>query len=391
MLALAGVTLALVATPSFGQTVEELTDRVAEFELRWQDARRVLEASEAAARPTAPLDTIRAGRLTVIGTEGDLSLLRPGIAPAWDALRESLGSDTSLLDRVPLTVTRREVRAQTKVNMPTLLWYLLRILGEPPLSDVPLLVGYAIGVTVPPDDDMVANVRTSLDPGAEESAQLLIDAAWGAIGQLLPPEVVAWGGSDARPARVVRTATVYRDVLTSTVRVGAECLKGDVRRCQDGLGLSPAEEFDAWYDAEDLRRWVAGYRPDPWGYATPSLRHRECVDDNVIDACRDFLHGRLGNVLKPPFDLQSRQLALAVAVDMGGDGAIGRLVRSDGSMAQRLESVAGAPLDAITSRWRAAAVEAAGQSIVLSPATAVFALMWVLLFGMAGARNAQWR
>lgn len=114
-------------------------------------------------------------------------------------------------------------------------------------------------MTVPPDDDMVANVRTSLDPGAEESAQLLIDAAWSAIGQLLPREVVSWGGSDARPARVVRTATVYRDVLTSTVRVGAECLKGDVRRCQDGLGLSPAGELDAWYDAEDLavgvRRW----------------------------------------------------------------------------------------------------------------------------------------
>lgn len=390
-MALAGVTLTLVATPSFGQTVEELTDRVAQFELRWQDARRVLEASEAAARPTAPLDTIRAGRLAIIGTEEDLSLLRPGIAPAWDALRESLGSDTSLLDRVPLTVTRREVRAQTKVNMPTLLWYLLRILGEPPLSDVPLLVGYAIGVTVPPDDDMVANVRTSLDPGAEESAQLLIDAAWSAIGQLLPREVVAWGGSDARPARVVRTATVYRDVLTSTVRVGAECLKGDVRRCQDGLGLSPAGEFDAWYDAEDLRRLVARYDEDAWGYRSMALEHSQCVDRNLIHACSYYLYRRSGGVLEPPFGIQGRRLALAVAVDMGGDGAIGRLVRSDGSMSQRLESVAGAPLDAITDRWRETLVKAAGQSVVLSSATAGFAVLWILLLGVAGMRNAAWR
>ena len=390
-MALAGVTLVLAATPSFGQTVEELEDRVAEFELGWQDAKRLLEASEAAARPTVPLDTVRAGSLTVIGTEGDLSLLRPGIAPAWSALRESLGSDTSLLDRVPLTVTRREARVPNNGNMPMLLWNLLRSLGKPPPADGPVLVGYAIGVTVPPGDNMIANVRTSLDPGPKELAQLFIDASWSAIGRLLPREVVAWGGSNAPLAHVARASSVYRNVLTSTVRAGAECLRGDVHRCQDGLGLSPAEEFDAWYDAEDLRRLVASYDEDAWGYRSAALEYRQCLDRNLIHACSYYLYRRFGGVLEPPFGIQGRQLALAVALDMGGDGAIGRLVRSDGSMAQRLESVAGAPLDAITDRWRETVVKAAGQSVVLSSATAGFALLWILLLGIAGMRNAKWR
>lgn len=389
-MALAGVTLVLAATPSLGQTVEELEDRVAEFELRWQEARRVLEASEAAARPTAPLDTVRAGRLTVIGTEKDLSFLRSGIAPAWDALRESLGSDTSLLDRVPLTVTRTEARVPNQGNVP-IVRNLLRSLGKPPPSDGPSLVGYAIGVTVPPGGNMIANVRTSLDPGPEELAQLLIAASWSAIGQLLPREVVAWRGSDAPLAHGVRASSVYWNVLTSTVRAGAECISGDLHRCQDGLGLTPAEEFDAWYDAEDLRRWVATYEEDTWGYRTMALERRQCVERNLTHACSYYLYRRFGGILKPPFDVRSRQLALAVAVDMGGDGAIGRLVRSDGSMAQRLESVAGAPLDVITDRWRETVVQAAGQSVVLSSATAVFAVLWILLLGVAGMRNAEWR
>lgn len=381
--------LTVLAVPVAAQTVEQLEARVADFEIRLRDAKAALDASEAADMST-DLDTIRAGNLTIIGTPQDLAFLRPGIEPAWQSLRESLGSDSSLIDEMPLTVSRTEVEESTRVNMPRLLGYLVRILGISLGSDEPRLMGYAVGVTVDPDATMVANVRTSFDPKADESAQLLIDAVWSAIGRLMPPEVVAWSGPDVRLTDVTGTHSVYQDVLTSTVRTGPLCLEGDSHRCQNGLGLTQQEPLDAWYDAEDLQHWVALSHADSRFYPTMARKQRECVDGNLIEACGDFLRKLIGRDLPPPFDVQGRRLALAVAVDLGGDGAIGRLLNSEGSMPERLEMVAGAPLDTITHRWREVVVSAAGQSVVLSATTGAFALVWVVLFGVVGARSAQW-
>ena len=155
--------------------------------------------------------------------------------------------------------------------------------------------------------------------------------------------------------------------------------------------MSQVKAFAAGYDPADLRRLVALYSPDTTYYPTLARKHRECVDQDVVESCRNFLRSRKGEDLGPPFSVHSRRLVLAVAVDMGGDGAIGRLVRSEGDLADRLESVAGAPLDTITARWREAVVAAAGHSVVLSRNTAAFALLWVLALGLVGVRNARWR
>ena len=114
------------------------------------------------------------------------------------------------------------------------LYYLAWVFGLTSRSDDVDVVGYTFGVTVD-SGAMVANVRMSLEPSADEMTRLLIDAVWSSVGSLIPQEIIAWSGRDSRLLDATGTHAVYRNVLTSTVHTGLLCLAGDVRRCQDGL------------------------------------------------------------------------------------------------------------------------------------------------------------
>jgi len=379
------------ASSGLAQSITELEARGAELEHRMEAAKNALEAREAMALPVT-LDTLRMGPFTVLGTEADLVVLVPGAVMAWTMLRSELGADTTLLSRVPITVARHALLPSADARLTRAARsFLNRTDVSGWIPDPQPAVGYGFRFTIPPEDHLIANLRTSLDPDPEESARVLVDAAWSAIATLIPREVVSWAGSDARLSKMTGTRWIYRGVLTSTVRIGVDCLKGSIVRCQDGLGLTPAGQVDAWYDPEDVQRWVVSTDKRIWWSPVLQTTYDRCVESKVIEACREYLRQRYGGYRVPPFDTESRQLALAVAVTTGGEGAIGRLVRSEGSMVERLESVAGVPLDSITVRWRRAVLDASGQSVVLNRATSGFALLWIFVFWALARRGLPWR
>ena len=76
---------------------------------------------------------------------------------------------------------------------------------------------------------------------------------------------------------------------------------------------------------------------------------------------------------------------------MGGDGAVERLLTSNGTAAEALAAAAKVPTDSVIRAWQRGMRDGAVGSDDLSIKMAVVAIGWVLLLLLLSTRISRWR
>jgi len=182
----------------------------------------------------------------------------------------------------------------------------------------------------------------------------------------------------------------YVELASSWARVGRECLVGDMEGCRLTLGLEPADDpLYQWYDADDRRRLVE--RKALGARMVPRIR-TECLEYESDEACDTLLSSLARHEIPPPISVTPRRGFYLMALDLGGDGAYGRLVQSaDLTIETRFSRVTGMVMDSVLIHWHAAVIDAAPKRVAGNRWAGVTSLAWVLVFTFAATRSRRWR
>jgi hypothetical protein len=186
--------------------------------------------------------------------------------------------------------------------------------------------------------------RIVYDPRSEPAE--LANAVVNQLGQDLASDAHAllrvWAGAVIPLDRLnpLVLARAYRELVTSGVPATPDCVRGDVRACAALLRLHES-------------RMPAG--PDP---TLPS----------------------------------ARRALMQEAIEIGPDGAYGRLIAArGGTIAAVLEAAAGVPADSILRTWHMSVVASRPESTGLTRRGAWVAFLWIVLFGVIATRSSRWR
>ncbi|MGD2155178.1 MAG: hypothetical protein PVG79_18070, partial [Gemmatimonadales bacterium] len=257
----AAFALTLTASPTSGQTVEELrarVDRIAEVLEEIEQEKREQERARNE-ELMSRLDTLRIGRLLLITTPEYAEKIEDTARQQWEVVEPSL--------RLP---GRGEV-------------------GEE-------FVFY-FGLPYPPEpriDELEGSVEGAI--GRELAARLDPDSSF--IREL-PFQPLARGWSDA----------VYVALATADSRSARFCFLGDLDSCRDVLGLSDlSDPLSVWYAPEERRRLVERIN---WYGATDTWR--SCVEAGSGEACFEFLR-TVQPEKRAPLPVEARRMLLDVAL-----------------------------------------------------------------------------
>jgi hypothetical protein len=196
------------------------------------------------------------------------------------------------------------------------------------------------------------------------------------------------------PAQVrfdtVQTSTWTRhrvDLVSSETAVARRCFDGDLRACAITLGLTPVtDRAHEWFDAFTRRAVVERHQ---WNARqTSEEATRRCLEGDD-EGC--VLVIRRGGVIVSTVPPSHRAALAQLAVQLGGPGAIDRLLRTPGSPSQRLEAAAGIPTDSLLAQWHRRIRDSRMPSDAVSFRIAGMSLAWVLMFGALALRSSRWR
>lgn len=128
---------------------------------------------------------------------------------------------------------------------------------------------------------------------------------------------------------------------------GRACIDGVLGACRTALGLfDHPDSLGAWFTAEQRMALALATTRDSGEVAEVRAR---CVRGDDA-ACRSLLSG-VG--VRSPTSALARRALVRLALTTGGVGAFDRLIAADGaSVASRLESAAGVPLDSLLAEWQ---------------------------------------
>jgi hypothetical protein len=335
----AAFALTLTASPTSGQTVEELrarVDRIAEVLEEIEQEKREQERARNE-ELMSRLDTLRIGRLLLITTPEYAEKIEDTARQQWEVVEPSL--------RLP---GRGEV-------------------GEE-------FVFY-FGLPYPPEpriDELEGSVEGAI--GRELAARLDPDSSF--IREL-PFQPLARGWSDA----------VYVALATADSRSARFCFLGDLDSCRDVLGLSDlSDPLSVWYAPEERRRLVERIN---WYGATDTWR--SCVEAGSDEACFEFLR-TVQPEKRAPLPVEARRMLLDVALAMGGEGTYARISTDNGSnVEERLAAAVGVEPDALIARWREAVLDVRPRTQTVSGWEGLSALAWVLGLAFLATRSSRWR
>lgn len=346
-----GTAIALAAWPSLvvpaqAQDTEEYRRLVERLEERAQS----LAGTESPTERTAErgrLDTLTVGRLTLIFPPQRRGFVETVAQTAWDSLAAAFGTDTGALERHVVT------------------------LGGPGGFRIPTWVdGRAAGPQADRDYALSVVLGAVRDREASRWRDRWFDEALRSLFLASPD---------------LQNEAVYTELATKPWRVVRACYDGDLAECHsalaEGVGTLP-------YTPDERRRIVAGERD-----INSSLRSApgaaRCVEARVDSACVDVLQRFL---VEEPLSPLARATLLRTALELGGDGAYGRLLASDEpEFLARLASVAGIPPDTLLAEWRGRMLAAKPQAMTLTRISGWIAFIWAALFAVAATRSSRWR
>lgn len=206
----------------------------------------------------------------------------------------------------------------------------------------------------------------------------------------LPAEARSWlaGTSiiiDADEAAWERT---HRNLATSPSPLAGTCREGVLDACWEILLAVPGgdDPWTEWYGPEE-RRFFAGTLRGP-ATGDPDLR-RACRNGSD-DACLRLLRER--GRAPEPLGAEARGALLALALEVGGPGALGRFSERDSASARsRLIAASRLPGDSLVALWRTRALAVRPDPVAPSGPVRAGVLFWVLLLGYLSTRSTRWR
>jgi hypothetical protein len=347
---------ALVCVTASGLSAQDAEQYRAKVERLAAHLEAVREQVLAEVSAESPVDTIRVGRLRFLVRSERQVFLAEVADITWDSLAAALGVDTLLIPES----------------------YLYLHLGGDPRPGLPSEVGRYL-IRDPEDSSDVAAGLT----------QFILSATW----EGLDADLVRWlrspSGLDSLSR--IQAEVVYVELATAPWERVKLCRAGDLEACGRVLGLETADDtVSLWYTVEDQRRAVERIGAHPGRDIRTSSDYIDCTNGDDT-ACSALLNQWMW-LIGEPLSATARGSILQVALEIGGDGALGRLARSAApTMGARLSVAAGVPSDSLIARWRERILAAAPAQVILTGATGGTALVWVLLLAFLALRSTRWR
>jgi len=299
-----------------------------------------------------PLDTVRAGSLTVVALHAARSEAAAVAESAWAAIAPTYGQSANALTGQIFVLSFPDQNHSTPVE---------------------------------PWELAISAAETNPWPLVTAAARLMTSMADSALK--------AWEGGTfvPSPRHQTRWDLLYIELVTSPWHRVQECYRDRLASCQLALGLDGQDSAAArWYDAEDRRRYVRTL-----GFSTYERTQKELQDRCVLqrdDACEDRFHHLTQGLVPTPFSNGARMSLLAFALDRGGRGAYDRLIAGRGQpMPVRLAAAAGLSLDSLIRAWREQVLSARPSTVALTTRSAWTAVCWCFLLAVLALRSNRWR
>jgi hypothetical protein len=207
--------------------------------------------------------------------------------------------------------------------------------------------------------------------------------------------LAAWvmlGRVPLRSARDTEAVDAYVELVTTESIVLRRCRARDIAACLDALGLDsvPEHRLARWYAPQDYRSAVRVAAPDRGDSVAVSawLRCRETADDS---ACRTAASALPDARVPLPLSAAVRFTFLREVLDTGGAGSFDRLVRTRGSIRDRLATAAGEPLDRTVRRWLDHVERSRPDPMPVPASMIVASLGWIgLVLALSLTGRNQW-
>lgn len=357
------ITLAFVqVTRLESQSIEQFRVRLDSLRVEWEERRNEFLdlAGELAPRE---IDTIEVGPFTVLADAPIGGLLKRAVPTAWATLRETLGSDSMLaaakLLYFPTGRSERIVRSTEVVAGP---WISEHEAIADVVNRIVLTVGEELGAKLDEDTRLWLGANIMGSRAAERSG---------------------WSGT--------HLSWVYVELATAGSSIGRRCFAGDLSACNTALELEPTSDpLIEWYDAHDRRRLIArtgGLRG--WVHTPQWI---PCVDEGNDTDCEELLRDRMEGSTMHPVSPRVHQTLVETAVEMGGDGAFGRMLETEAAtIGDWIAAVAQTPSDAVVAKWHADVIASRPAPTTLTAATGWGAVAWILVLAAIATRSTRWR
>lgn len=348
-----------VVTPLGSQSVEVLRARADSLAREWRQAKALadLQDSLRLIGAGAGRDTIRLGALTILANRSPLPV-SPAAAIAWPVIERLYGPAAQAVAGHPITI--EAVDPDTGVT------------------------------SANPRREATLRVDWDLDPPA--LAQRLLNA-------------VSAGASDRRlqqwlgglllfdTAATRRAASLaYLELVTRPATTARRCYLGDLVACRAALSLEDtADLVPRWYDAAQRRTLAIRTYQGYLARVASQDDLRACAAGND-STCLSLLETLPPGHLLAPLGYRARLVLLAVAVELGGPGAAGRLLETpERGVSARLSAAARVSIDSLLARWLSRVRAARPRPPSLPPSGPWIAVGWIGVFATCGLRSSRWR
>lgn len=178
-------------------------------------------------------------------------------------------------------------------------------------------------------------------------------------------------------------------LVASPAAVARRCYAGDLGACSVTFQFTPVSDpVYQWYDAGDRQRIVK--RTETVALRIDGIATRRCIEGNDV-YCAGLLSKYPQGTLPEPAPLQARMALTRLALQLGGPGALERLLEGDRQPLERLSAAAQMPVDSLISRWQRSARTIRASSRDLSAEIVWGALFWSMALGALSLRSSRWR
>ena len=351
-----------------GQTTDAQRRLVTRLADRWRALSEAAARADTARQLAATVETLTAGSLTAITTPIGARRTEDAVRRLWSELEPILGPDSALLSRYRFYVS----------------WY---------DSGEPLAI---------PRGDNIAAIRVNAEFTPRDLAARMKHAAEQWLASPTDSVLRMWIGERIPLVDTVarhELSRSYQALVTSPSITAQQCFLGNLEQCGGALLLREVDEpLLEWYDAEKRRflvqQWVRGWGGamfvDEWGGARSMYRLR-CIESGLDAACVAYLRTvPLQHLF--PLPRESHAVLMAVAVELGGAGAYGRLLRPEGgSIEDRLAATAGVSVDSLLAVWRTRVVGSRPAPTTLTRSSGWIAFLWIVVATLLATRSSRWR
>jgi hypothetical protein len=358
--------LALLAAP---MTVDaQRNARLGELKAQYDSTLKRLKRYDDSVRgANAKLDSLQIGQLRISAEPSLRGLATRAAEIALDTLRPHLGATLERSRRYHY-VLRVERFNQWRTNKPD--------------SNVIIEAYDRVG---PP----IMNIRQRYDTALVASSIRIYEPYL--IVRQTSLSFIGWMGGFVSLDSLTRDdwKAIRFGLVSSPAAVARRCYAGDLAACSITLQFTPVSDTVLqWYDANDRQRIVK--RTENTALRIDGIGAKRCIEGDDA-SCVVLLRKYPPGVLPAPAALQARTALTRLAIQLGGAGAIERMLEGDRQPLERLSAAARMPVDSLISRWQTSARTMRASSRDLSAEIVLGALFWSVALGALSLRSSRWR